>query len=391
MNPRLRTAVVLAVGVAALYFAADALVRSPSFLKPRDFAEYWSAGAVNLRGGNPYDPARLLTVQRLADPGREETVMMWNPPWSLAAYMPLGLLGPRWATLLWVVLQLAAVMLACDLLWRTYDGPPRYRWVAQVVGLTFVGTWWVVTFGQNTGLILLGLAGFAFHWRHDRPAAAGAFAALTALKPQLLAVFGVLLVLGVVTRKGRVSVAAGVGVVAAGLVVALAANPNVLEQYVATVRHPPEGAMPLSGWMLPVPSYWIRREIDPDQFWIQFVPCAVACLGYAAYRLRRGPRWDWAAELPGVVWVSVLTTPYGGWIFDLPVLLVPLVAQTVRAVRGRHGDALVVLAWGQFTVLVVSLAWVYDLHQFWWVAPAVLATQLAAAVLIRRPFSRSLP
>jgi hypothetical protein len=391
MNPRLRTAVVLVVGLAALSFAADALVRSPAFLMPRDFTEYWSAGAVNLRGGNPYDPAQLLPLQQLADPGRTDTVMMWNPPWSLAVYMPLGRLGPRWATLLWVVLQLAAVMLACDLLWRTFDGPPRRRWVAQVAGLTFVGTWWLVNFGQNTGLILLGLAGFAFYWKRDRPAAAGAFAALTALKPQLLAVFGVLLVLGVVTRKGRVAVAAGGAVLAAALGLVLLANPDVVTQYRAAVRDPGPGAIPLHGWMLPTASYWIRWRIDLEQFWIQFVPCAAACLGYAAYRLWRGRTWDWPAELPAVVWVSVLTTAYGGWIFDLPVLLVPLVAVTARAVRGGHGDALVFLALGQVTILVVSLAWVYDLHQFWWVAPAVLAVHLGAEVLIRRPLARSLP
>jgi hypothetical protein len=332
----------------------------------------------NLRGGNPYDPDQLLPLQQLADPGRADTVMMWNPPWSLAVYMPLGWLGPRWATLLWVVLQLAAVMLACDLLWRTFDGPPRWRWVAQAAGLTFVGTWWLVSFGQNTGLILLGLAGFAFCWARDRPAAAGAFAALTALKPQLLAVFGVLLVLGAVTRKGRVAVAAGGAVLAVALGLALLANPAVVAQYRAAVRDPGPGAIRLNEWMLPTPSFWLRWETDRDQFWIQFVPCAVACLGYAAYRLWRGRRWDWPAELPGVVWVSVLTTAYGGWIFDLPVLLVPLVAVTARAVRTDSRAALAVLAAGQLVVLAVSLAWVYDLHQFFWVAPAVLVVYLTA-------------
>ena len=113
MSPRVRSLLVLVVGGAVLGFAADMVVRTPGFLVPRDFLEYWAAGRVNLRGGNPYHPDELLAEQRHADPNRTEAVMMWNPPPALAVYMPLGALAPRWATLLWVGLQLAAVFVAC--------------------------------------------------------------------------------------------------------------------------------------------------------------------------------------------------------------------------------------------------------------------------------------
>ena len=112
MSPRLRSALVLLVGGAALVSAADVVVRTPGFLVPRDFLEYWAAGRVNLRGGNPYHPDELLAEQKLADPAREHAVMMWNPPPALAVYMPLGALASRWATLIWVGLQLASVFVA---------------------------------------------------------------------------------------------------------------------------------------------------------------------------------------------------------------------------------------------------------------------------------------
>src|SRR5688572_28236490 len=156
MSPRVRSVLVLLVGGAALVFAADALVRSPRFPVPRDFPEYWSAGRVNLRGGNPYHPDELLAEQKLVDPTRTHAVMMWNPPPALAVYTPLGALPARWATLLWVGLQLASVFVACDLLWRTYC--PTHRWFAAVVAISFAGTWWLVAYGQNTSLLLLGLA-----------------------------------------------------------------------------------------------------------------------------------------------------------------------------------------------------------------------------------------
>ena len=284
MSHALRSLVVLLVGVTILAFAADRLVSSPAFRFPKDFLEYWAAGRLNARGENPYDPATLLAEQRTADPARSDAVMMWNPPPALAVYMPLGCLPARWASLLWVGLQFVAVMLGCHLLWRIYH-PGAPMWPAYLGGVSFVGTWWLVAYGQNTGLLVLGLAGFLHFTREDKPLAAGACAALTALKPHLLAGFGVLLVADALTRRGRTALAAGVSVIALSLVVALLANPHVVEQFLAAVRDPGPGAVPLRGWFLPVPSFWLRMEINPQWFWVQFVPCVVACVALLVWRV----------------------------------------------------------------------------------------------------------
>ena len=386
MPARLRSALVVLAGLLVVGVAADRVVSAPAFLNPRDFLEYWSAGAVVARGGNPYDPAELLAYQRLAEPDRDAAVMMWNPPWSLAVYVPVGLLPVRWATLAWVGLQLAAVMLACDLLWGVYRGPARLRWVPQLLGLTFAPVVWTVLYGQNTGLLFLGLAGFVHYRAAGKPGRAGACAALTALKPHLLAVFGVLLVLDAITRSGRIALAAGVGTLAAALGVVLVLNPDVVGQFVRTTLHPPPGAVPLTEWVLPVPAYWLRHLLAPDQFWVQFVPCAAACLGFAAWRVRRGDRWGWPAALPVVVWASVLTTPYGGWVFDLTVLLVPVVAAAARLAADRRYATLAGLAAGLLGVTAASLVWAGSLPGFFWVAPAVLVLCVAAGMV--RPVAR---
>jgi hypothetical protein len=376
---------VVTVGLAALAVAADRLVNSPGFRVPKDFVEYWSAGAVNLRGGNPYDPAQILAWQQQADPDRTEAVMMWNPPWALAVYTPLGLLPARWAALVWLGLQLLAIRAACDMLWRTYGGPERFGWLALAVGLTSAGSLWTLFYGQNTGFLLLGLAGFVYHHKRGRPATAGAFAALTALKPHLLAVFGVLLVLDAVTRRGRVALAVGAALVAVSLAIAVLTNPDVIAQYRAALRDPGPGAVPLAEWKLPVVSFWLRMYVDrlgigltPTQFWIQFVPCAVACLGYAAYHVWRGGRWDWPAELPAVACVSVLSTPYGGWIFDLAVLVVPLIRAAVWVAESRRWLLGAVLAAGHLTIAVVPFVRGGGLDEYLWLAPAAVALYLLA-------------
>src|SRR6266436_2025258 len=116
MSSSLRTTLVVLLGLGILVPAAGRITEGRAFLNPRDFLEYWAAGRLNVHGGNPYDPSELLRTQQIADPTRDGAVMMWNPPWSLAAYMPLGLLPPRGATLLWLGLQLVAVIAACDVL-----------------------------------------------------------------------------------------------------------------------------------------------------------------------------------------------------------------------------------------------------------------------------------
>jgi hypothetical protein len=380
MPPSLRTVVIVIVGLGAVALTSNQLVNSPGFINPRDFLEYWAAGAANVRGGNPYDPGELLRWQQLADPNRDGAVMMWNPPWSLAAYMPFGLLSPRWATLAWIGLQIIAVMVACNWLWRLYGGPVARRWVGPVVGLSFAPVVWTVLYGQNTGLLLLGVSGFAYFRQLNRPALAGALAALTALKPHLLAVFGVLLVLDAATRRGRIALATGASVLLAGLGLALVTNPAVLVQYGQAIRNPGPGAVTLDEWVLPVASYWLRVTVGAG-FWVQFLPCALACLGYAAYRLACGPRWDWSAELPGVVWVSVLTTPYGGWVFDLTILLVPVIGAAARVAADRRWAFQALFATAYLGVTVVSLVGEFSLPGFFWVAPVVLVLDLLASLV----------
>lgn len=384
MSPRVRSLLVLIVGGAAVLLAADRVANTPGLPLPRDFPEYWAAGRVNLRGGNPYHPDELLAEQRRAEPDRERAVMMWNPPPALAAYMPLGALGPRWAALVWSVIQVGAAFGAAALLWGAYA--PARRPLAALVAAASVGTWWLSVYGQNTGLIVLGLAGFLHFRRADRPLAAGACAALTALKPHLLVCFGVLLIADAVTRRGAKALAAGVAVVALALAAAFVANPAVIGQFVEAARNPADGAIPLSAWVLPVPSYWLRVWLAPTHFWVQFVPCALAGAAALAYRVWKGAQFDWARALPAAVVVSVLATPYGGWLFDLPVLLVPVVWAAARLARaGRPAFAAFVA--GQAAVTVATFAHTGPLEHSWWVAPTVLAL-CAPAVFVPDPDSR---
>ena len=387
MGQSIRSALVLAVGGALIVVVASQTKALDRWLA-KDFLEYWAAGRLNLRGENPYDPALVLREQRSADPERGDAVMMWNPPPSLAVYMPVAVLPANWAALLWVCVQLLCVFTATKTLWRVY-APGAPPWPAAALSASSLGTWWLVAYGQNTGLILLGLAGFLHFTKEGRPYSAGACAALTALKPHLLAVLGVLILADAFTRRGGKALAAGAAAICAALGVACATNPQVVAQFAEAVRHPAEGATPLSEWMLPVPAFWLRDWIAPDRFWVQFVPCAVACAGFLAYRAWRGSGRDWSRELPSVVGVSVMASPYGGWLFDLPVLLVPVTWAAARLFAAKQWPLFGAFLLGQAAVTYASFARPAGLHEYWWAAPASLALCLVAFAVRPQTFLRT--
>ena len=106
---------------------------------------------------------------------------------------------------------------------------------------------------------------------------------------------------------------------------------------------------------------------------------------YPNRKVTIGPQWDWTRALPLVVAVSLIVTPYGGWLFDLPVLLVPITWAAARLVAAGRFALAGAFVTGQFAVTLASLMRpAGGLHEYWWVAPAALALCLPA---FRKPRS----
>jgi len=89
---------------------------------------------------------------------------------------------------------------------------------------------------------------------------------------------------------------------------------------------------------------------------------------------REPTAWDWRRRLPGLVVLSCLLTSYGGWAFDLVVLLVPIVA--LAALISRSDRRSLALAAGAALLAVSALSFVMHARRvpqaaFLWMTPAV--------------------
>jgi hypothetical protein len=119
----------------------------------------------------------------------------------------------------------------------------------------------------------------------------------------------------------------------------------------------------------------LRVLIGPQYFRLQFVPVFLG-LGWLLIRwYRNRQRWDWVFQAPPLLLASFLSAPYGGWPFDLVVLLLPVLQSAIAA--GRRGAGTVffgVLALVGFDLMAWLMRNVHYSTYYWyaWMTPFVI-------------------
>jgi hypothetical protein len=335
-----------------------------------DYVAFWAAGRLNHAGTDPYDPELLAALQREAAPNKGDVLVMWPAPWTLTLLAPFSRIDSHTSHLLWILLQLAVLVGAVDWSWRLAGGPAEKRWLAWLVAFTFVPSYFVLATGQLGPLLLLGFAGFLHFIRRGRPAVAGAFLVLAAIKPQLSYLFWVALLFWALEHRCWRLLLGGALAGLAALALPLLENPHLLSHYWDALTRRTQTHSHLS----PLPGAALRLLLGREAFWPQFAPAVPGLLWLAWYWRRHRHDWDWQRQTPALLFASLLTAPYGAWPFDLVVLLPALLQVAVLLLDAPRRLALLALAL-HLAVGALALAQVLrEVEYFWflWLVPALL-------------------
>ena len=371
--------VVLLISLIILFDLAIDTLTDPQFLFLDDYVEYWSAGRLNITGGNPYDPEQMKALQ--VSVGRTEGVpiMMWNPPWTLAIAMPLSVLEYPLSRVLWLLLNLGIIFFSANWGWQVYGGVTQKRWIAWLVAFTFGPVLHVLKAGQIAPLLLLGIVGFLYFARREEWWFAGACATLITIKPHLLYLFGLALLFWSLKRRCWQALGGFAITLALAMGIAWGINPSLVNQYTyALANYPP------AEWATPTLGALLRVWFGIEKFWLQFVPSAIGAVGFIAYWRRHSEEWDWTAQLPILVLVSVVTAAYG-WTFDHTVSLLAIIQVVVWLIESPRSKVAIGLLVAYVGLMIVSVFSSMDQLWYWWMASWFLAWYIITRQIILNP------
>jgi hypothetical protein len=138
------------------------------------------------------------------------------------------------------------------------------------------------------------------------------------------------------------------------------------------------GALRLAAW---------KMNLGANHFWLQLVPIIAATIWLLFHYWRHRRQWDWGEQMPLLLLVSFLAAPYGAWLVDMAVLVLPLLQVTAGISSSGNRRWMILALSFHWTVNMVALVRNLngaDTYEFMWMAPALFVGYLVFRPL-RRP------
>jgi hypothetical protein len=333
-----------------------------------DFIQYWAAEQQLVHGANPYDPNELLRLESAE--GLEGGVLKISisPPVAYDLALPLGLVGAKLGLLLWMLVLAACAAASIWILGILFG---RQASQLHIYCYLFPPLLACFLVGQLGIFLLLGLVLFLF-WRESRPFLAGVLLFPYAMKPHLLAPFGLVLLLWMVYRKSYRILAGFSVALLANCALTLCLDHQIWSQYRQAVH-----TMDIVNIYVPSLSQELRRLLDHNATWIQFLPEAAGCLWALWYFRTRRARWNWMDHGMILLLISVAVAPYA-WLTDEALLLPAVLAGLYQAVDLRRSTLPLILIVAVAQIEIFNVVRVNSPYYLWTV-PAYLAWYLYAA------------
>jgi Glycosyltransferase family 87 len=359
------------------------LSREVDHLKANDFSRYWLSSRLLLSGADPYNASQALTDPEAAGMSLEQSCITYNPPWTLPLIAVFGLFSRPVGQMIWLLVQVTAVLLCTLYIWKMYAGQPKHRWMALLLAFTFgpvVAA--VVLQGQISPIILLGLIGFLiFIDRPQKSWLAGVFLIPASLKPQVLYLFFIAFFLWVVFSRKRSALVSFVSIIILLGIIVYLIDPQVYKQYLQCMSE--KGP---ANWATPTFGFYMRLLNNQTGFQLQFLPSIIGTAWMLYFWLKHRLEWEWKREMPLILFVTTISAAYI-WTYDLVVLLLPLLLAFIGLLgHNRRWEVVVLVAC--YVVIDLLYLWLHlrmDDSKFIWLAPALFIWYIAARAIHNVP------
>ncbi len=308
----------LAIPVAGIILMAS-LRQLPSSIGRGDFRAYWSTSYLLLHDQSCSNNARLLEIQNNETGwSRDYPMRTWNPPWVSAWFLPLALLNFQPATRVWLLINIALVLMSIVLARRLFlgqDQDKRHLWLLALGVILFPSTIVAILMGQVNLLVFAGLILFLWLYLAGHDTAAGVALSLTLFKPHLI-YLALLIILLVVLKERRWKVILGFGAaIFISTAIVLLLRPSFILECLTSTSN-----SSLLSWRTPTLTTVLQLLLG--WWWLRIIGILLVPLAILFW-FRNRNRIPFLVIIDLTVIASIITSPFG-WSYDFVVLLLPM-------------------------------------------------------------------
>lgn len=312
----------LFVFIVVCVLVAQAYVMSYA-LPVRDLGAYWVAAHLIRKNPYSYQLVEQFYRQAFRSNGKAIPMVITNTPLAIVLLMPLSMFSYHMIFALWTLFNILIVSGCAFVFWRSLHTAPSLA--PALLSLVFGPTEVLLTHGQFSGLVLLGITLFLVMIEKRRDNLAGLSLLLVFLKPHIAAVFLLAVLLWTIqSKRWAILISASMAVLACALA-PLALNSHIYAEYFEfsrsfaqkTVYYPNLGGLiySLSG----------NRTAA-------YLPQIAGVIWFAIYWRKHRFNWNWKTHGMVVLLVSLASTyysfPYDG-VIALPALIAAYAAGEV--------------------------------------------------------------
>lgn len=322
----------------------------------RDFVQYWAAHQALESGRNAYDGEVMFQIEDGIGQRDDETILMWNPPWTALLLEPVVTLPFPKAALLWFVTSTILLTGIAILLPEALGRSTPHLVVAALAAGCFYPAAQCLVWGQLSIFLTFFFVLFLYFVRKGEMCAAGLALTPLTTKPHLfflLAVPGLAWLAQLPARQRRAFLAGAVGGLAVMLTITVLRWPEALPWWKASLSATPTGpgAVAMETWKTSTLSTLVRSVMaDATGAAPRWPMWAIPLVGFVTTAFVFARRRDpivWADVAPPLMCLSLTLGCYG-WTYDQTLLLPVQMALACDAVAAHDRAA----AWRVAGVLI---------------------------------------